>query len=124
MIRGKGSPFGPELSNIGAARSAAAIRHSIMEPDAEIVDGFAGARLKLKSGEAIEGVIRNEDNFSIQVMDREGRLRMPEKEAITALARLEKKSLMPEKIAAELTPEELQDLLAFLDRQRKSEESP
>src|SRR5437867_3105558 len=123
MIRGKGSPFGPELSNIGTVRSAAAIRHSILEPDAEIADGFAGARLKLKSGSTIEGVIRNEDNFSIQLMDREGRLRMLDKVEIAALERMEKKSLMPGNMAAQLTPEEFQDLLAFLDRQRKLEES-
>jgi putative heme-binding domain-containing protein len=124
MIRGKGSPFGPELSNIGTVRSAAAIRRSILEPDAEIADGFDGARLKLKSGSSIEGVVRNEDNFSIQLIDRDGRFYMLEKEAITAVARLEKKSLMPGNIAGELTQEEFQDLLAFLDRQRRPEESP
>jgi len=124
MIRGKGSPFGPELSNIGTMRSATAIRRSILEPDAEIADGFDGARLKLKSGSSIEGVVRNEDNFSIQLIGRDGRLHMLEKEAITSLARLEKKSLMPGNIAGELTQEEFQDLLAFLDRQRKPEESP
>src|SRR5437867_10954958 len=123
MIRGKGSPFGPELSIIGTARSAAAIRRSILEPDAEIADGFDGVRLKLKSGSAIEGVVRNEDNFSMQLMDREGRLRMLDKVEIAALERMEKKSLMPGNMAAQLTPEEFQDLLAFLDRQRKLEES-
>ena len=94
-----------------------------MEPDAEIVDGFAGVSLKLKSGKAIEGVIRNEDNFSIQLTDREGRLRMLDKAEIAVLERMEKKSLMPGNMAAQLTPEEFQDLLAFLDRQRKLEES-
>ena len=79
--------------------------------------------LKLKSGKAIEGVIRNEDNFSIQLTDREGRLRMLDKVEIAALERMEKKSLMPGNMAAQLTPEEFQDLLAFLDRQRKLEES-
>ncbi|PYV41443.1 MAG: hypothetical protein DMG09_04695 [Acidobacteria bacterium] len=53
MIRGRGSPFGPELSNVGAARSAAKIRQSILEPSAEILSDWAGARVELRSGEKL-----------------------------------------------------------------------
>ena len=50
MIRGKGSPFGPELSGIGGERSSAAIRRSILEPGAEITPGFTGVRGRMMSG--------------------------------------------------------------------------
>ena len=121
MIRGRGSPFGPELSNVGAARSAAKIRQSILEPSAEILSDWAGARVELRSGEKFDGVIRNEDNFSVQLVDRQGRFRLLDKRKIARLTRLEKESLMPGDIAGTLSPDELQDLLAFLDRQRSSE---
>ena len=122
MIRGKGSPFGPELSGIGGERSSVAIRRSILEPGAEIAQGFTGVRLTLKDGARVEGVIRNEDNFSIQLVERDGRFRNLDKQRIASLARLGKESLMPSGIARELSAEELQNLLAFLDRQRSAEE--
>ena len=43
------------------------------------------------------------------------------KRKVARLTRLEKESLMPGDIAGTLSPDELQDLLAFLDRQRSSE---
>ena len=119
MIRGRGSPFGPELSNVGATRSAAKIRQSILEPSAEILSDWAGARVELRSGEKFDGVIRNEDNFSVQLVDRQGAFRLLDKRKIARLTRLEKESLMPGDVS--LSPDELQDLLAFLDRQRSSE---
>lgn len=121
MIRGRGSPFAPELSNIGAALSAAKIRQALVEPGAEIRPESIGARLWLRTGEKFDAMIRNEDNFSVQLVDREGRLRLFDKQRIARLERLEKESLMPAAIARSLTPDELQDLLAFLDRQRAHE---
>ena len=122
MIAGRGSPFGPELSRIGARRSAASIRKSILDPSTEIAEGFTGVRLVLRSGEKLEGVIRNEDNFSIQLIDKDGRFRLLDKQQVSTLTRLEKESLMPAGAGRALAPEELQDLLAFLDRQRPPEE--
>ena len=61
------------------------------------------------------------DNFSVQLVDRQGRFRLLDKRKIARLTRLEKESLMPGDIAGTLSPDELQDLLAFLDRQRSIE---
>jgi putative heme-binding domain-containing protein len=121
MIRGKGSPFGPELSNIGAARSASKIRSAILEPGAEIRPDSSGAKIMLRNGESFEAVIRNEDNFSIQLLERTGRFRLLDKRDVARLIRLDV-SLMPADVGRVLSPDELQNLLAFLDRQRLSEE--
>jgi putative heme-binding domain-containing protein len=121
MIRGKGSPFGPELSNIGAARSASKIRSAILDPGAEIRPDSSGAKITLRNGESFEALIRNEDNFSLQLVERTGRFRLLDKRDVARLTRLDV-SLMPADVGRVLSPDELQDLLAFLDRQRLSEE--
>jgi putative heme-binding domain-containing protein len=121
MIRGRGAPIGPELSAIGAERSAKAIRLSLVEPDREIAEGFAGIELFLRGGERLTGAVRNEDSFSIQVVDLRGRYASLDKTRIVTVKRLER-SLMPASAAGGLAPDELQDLLAFLDRQRPPDE--
>ena len=119
MIQGAGSPVGPELGSIGAERSAEGIRKAILNPDEEIASGFITVRLQLKNGDKVEGVVKNEDEFSIQVMDKGGRFRMLDKSEVSSVTRDEKKSLMPAGIARGLSGDEFQNLLAFLDRQRR-----
>ncbi len=40
MVRGEGGDLGPDLTTIGASRDAAHIRKSILDPNAEISEGF------------------------------------------------------------------------------------
>src|SRR5262249_20475193 len=80
-------------------------------------------KLELRNGESFEALIRNEDNFSIQLVDRAGRFRLLDKSDVARLTRLDV-SLMPADVGRALSPDELQNLLAFLDLQRLSEETP
>src|SRR5438876_11434258 len=50
MMRGRGSPCGPELSNGGATRSAAKIRRCIRAPSAAFRSDGAGRRAELGRG--------------------------------------------------------------------------
>jgi hypothetical protein len=73
--------------------------------------------VKTRRSDTIEGALKNQDNFSVQVMSLEGEL-IPIARSDIASWRLESRSLMPSDAARKLAPEELQNLLAFLDRQR------
>src|SRR6266851_2423319 len=57
----EGSVFGPELSRIGAGRSAEYIRESILNPSADIPEGYAGVTVITKDGKRVIGVRINED---------------------------------------------------------------
>lgn len=50
MILGKGGYPGPDLSNIGAERTALQLRESVMKPSARIADGYRAVTAVLKSG--------------------------------------------------------------------------
>jgi cytochrome c oxidase cbb3-type subunit 3 len=116
MVNGRGGLLGPDLSNIAAERRLESLRQALTSASPNIPRGYQPVRLTTKSGEKIEGVIRNEDNFSLQVMDRGYKLHLLSKEEVEQLE-YGKESLMPHHYGQILSPEELQDLLAFLSRQ-------
>jgi putative heme-binding domain-containing protein len=126
MIQGKGGRLGPELTEIGARRSAAHLRRSIVDPEAEVpqmsfldadlsatTDSFLLVNLVTRSGENVRGVRVNEDPFSIQVRDLSDRLRSYWKSELLKLEREPGKSPMPS-YRGSGTDAELDDLVAYL----------
>ena len=113
MIRGTGSGFGPELSDIGARRNVAHLRESIVAPEASVPDGFLMVEAVTSSGATVRGIRANEDSFTIQIKDAKGEFSSFRKADLKALRKLSGKSPMPSYRGA-LTPEELTDLTAYL----------
>ena len=74
MIRGEGGYLGPDLSNIGADRTLHQLRESIAKPSARIEDGFRAATATLRTGRTVQGVAKNHNNYSVQILDKTGRL--------------------------------------------------
>lgn len=123
-ILGKGGRLGPDLTNIGGLRPLALIKESVLEPSEGLYFlGNEAVTVKLKNGETIRGVARNRDNYSLQVIDRRGKLHLISTRDVAALDILES-SPMPGDYAKRLSEDELENLFAFLARQslRKSEE--
>jgi len=118
MIRGRGGPIGPDLSNIGANRSIEKIERAIKDPNALIEPGFTAVSAVTLDGRRISGVAKNNSNYSIQIMDNEGNFHFLLKKELKELTHY-KKSLMP---TPTLSETEMQNLLAFLSRQ--STEAP
>ena len=116
-IRGEGGRMGPDLTDIGASRPLALIKESILEPSKGLhMNGQEGVTIQLKSGKRIEGLARNRNNYSLQVLDRQGNLHlipMPDVEQLTISTR----SPMPGDYGQRLSKQELQDLFAYLARQ-------
>ncbi len=113
MIRGVGSGFGPELSDIGSRRSVAFLRESIVVPEASVPDGFLMIEAVTNSGTTVRGVRVNEDTFSIQIKDQKGEFLSFRKADLKELRKQRGKSPMPS-YQGSLTPEELTDLTAYL----------
>src|SRR5262249_648527 len=69
MVGGRGGAVGPDLSSIALQVPTARIRESIVNPDARIADRYKTITVSLKSnGRKITGTLKNEDNFSLQIM--------------------------------------------------------
>jgi putative heme-binding domain-containing protein len=119
MVNDKGSRFGPDLSRIGAARSVRSLTDSIRLPDQDIVPGYEGVTVLTKDNKRINGVRKNEDTFTVQLMDQAERYHLYQKQNLRDVLH-EKKSLMPAYPEAALSASDLQDLLAYLDSLRGS----
>jgi cytochrome c oxidase cbb3-type subunit III len=115
-IAGKGGALGPDLSNVGINRTVIQLRESIFEPNARIEDGFEAAAVTTKSGQMISGVLKNANNYSIQILDAHGRLHLL---WMRDVAQVKKRdgSLMPAGFDTKLTKQEAEDLIAFLSKQ-------
>lgn len=111
MILGQGGHPGPDLSNIAADRTVPQLRESVTKPSARIANGYRAVSATLHSGRTIQGVARNSNNYSLQILDGKGKLHLLNQAEI---ARIEWKdeSMMP----AVTSASDAQNLVAFLAR--------
>jgi cytochrome c oxidase cbb3-type subunit III len=124
MVEGKGGRLGPELTNIATARSYDALIESIREPSKRLATGlientkefpqeYETVTVITRDGKQYTGVTLNEDNFSLQMMDTQQSLHLFEKENLKSLQK-SRESLMPVYDEKTLSPQDLNDLLAYL----------
>ena len=118
-VRGRGGALGPDLSDIGARRSAAYLRDALVAPEAAVPNGFLQVQLVTRDRRRITGVRLNEDAFSIQIRDLAGDFRSFFKNELAELHRQPGKSPM-QGYAAVFTASELNDVVAYLDTLRNA----
>ena len=117
VVNGAGGFLGPALDSIGVRRDSAKIREDLLDPSAELAEGFGTVVVETAGGETLEGVLKNEDSFTLLVMTADGGIKTFQRKQLRSV-HTPQRSQMPADYAQRLGPEEVQDLLAFLDRQR------
>jgi alcohol dehydrogenase (cytochrome c) len=117
MVNGRGGRLGPDLTRIGAARSAASLAENIRVPAKDVLAGYETVVATTKSDTRIVGVRRNEDTFTVQLMDQDERLHLLMKDELREVT-YPNISLMPDYPEAILSENRLQDLVAYLDSLR------
>jgi putative heme-binding domain-containing protein len=122
QVRGEGGALGPDLTGIGAARSRAALTAAVRDPSASVALGFRGVTVETH-GERVEGVVKGEDAFSLQVLTADGDLRAFRKRELDELTR-RADSLMPAFDAGRLSDAALEDVLAYLGTLRGAKANP
>ena len=115
-VAGKGGRIGPDLTRVGSARTRAAMIREIRTPHEWIPPAFETVTIVTKDGQKIRGVKKNEDAFSIQVMDMRERIQGYLKS--NAEVTLEKNSLMPAFDEKRLPENDLTDLVGYLSTLR------
>src|SRR5579871_99101 len=113
MIDGTGGNLGPDLSEVGARRSAGRLRQCLLEPGAALPDGFTMVRAVQSDGTAIEGIRANEDSFTIQLRDLGNRFHSLRKQQLQSFEYMTGATPMPS-YRDKLTPTQLDDLVAYL----------
>ena len=130
MVNGNGGRLGPDLSRVGAARSATYMIESIREPDKELSTlmldpnnryavplSYGTVTVVTADGEKVQGVALNEDTYTIQMMTEEQSLRFFQKKEVKEVIH-ERKSLMPAYTEEALSAVQLRDLVAYLETLR------
>lgn len=125
-IAGRGSAFGPDLTEIGSVRGAAYLRRALMEPQADVPisasswlpppglpANFLVVTVTLRDGRRLDGIRVNEDTFSLQMRDIEGRIVSFSKGDLIKIEKRRGYSPMPS-YSDLMSADELDDLTAFL----------
>ena len=119
----RGGHLGPDLTRIGTARARAAMARQIRGNMADVRTGYQPVTLTTPGGQEIRGVKKNEDLFSVQIMDTRERIQGYLREDMKAVSD-EKKSVMPVFGADKLTDAQLDDLLAYLESLKGNDAAP
>jgi len=122
MVNGRGGQLGPDLSRIGSGRPRAGLMAKLRGSNPLIRPGYEPVTLVTKGGERIRGVKKNEDEFSIQIMDARERLQGYLKSDLAEFA-IDKQSLMPVYGPERLNDRDLDDLLRYLTALRGTREA-
>lgn len=103
--------IGPDLGWIGIARTASALRQSLVDPNDQVFRRYFTVVIETTTGQRVEGLARAEDERAIEIRDASGQLRSFLKQDVKEVKR-EERSLMPS--YASLSAGELDDLVAYL----------
>ena len=113
MFGGRGGRLGPDLSSpAGGGRRPVNVRQAILNPDESQRRNYESVEVHLSNGQVIRGVTKNEDTFSIQIMDEKEQFHMLLKSDLKQVVH-SNKSLMP---TPHLTATELENVLSFLGK--------
>jgi putative heme-binding domain-containing protein len=115
-IAGRGGFLGPDLTDAGAGNSLSQLRESLLNPNKRIADGFEGAVVTLRDGSRIEGIAKNHDKYSVQILDSAGKLHLLDRADLSKVE-IRDRSVMPADFGERLNEQQVRDLLAFLSRQ-------
>ncbi len=113
IIAGKGGLVGPDLSNIGAERSLAQLTEALRNPGAGATPRYRHVRALTRLGQSIDGIMKNDSTYSIQILDLNGNYHLLLKSDLQEIIYF-KEPLMP---ATTLAEKDFQNLLAYLSRQ-------
>jgi putative heme-binding domain-containing protein len=116
-VDGVGGSLGPDLSAITGRRSLASLVNSLREPSSVIGRRFKPVSLTTATNERVQGTIKSEDAFSVQLMDSDQVLRAFNKIELIQFTR-DIDSLMPVFSEAALTETDVNDILSYLQSRR------
>jgi putative heme-binding domain-containing protein len=111
-VQSTGSRVAPDLSDIGAARAADAIWHSLLDPTSAMRPINRPVRIVTKDGKTINGRRLNEDTYSLQIIDDQEHLLSLMKSDLRSFTVI-KTSTMPS-YKDKLTSQEIADIVSYL----------
>ena len=116
-VNGAGGRLGPDLSRIGAARSREVLELRIRGGVEGFLPGFEPVTVTPQEGQAVVGVKKNEDLFSVQIMDSRERIQGYDKASLKEMQN-NPRSAMPPFGSNRISESDLDDLIRYLQTLR------
>jgi putative heme-binding domain-containing protein len=115
----EGGDAGPDLSDIGGKFGREHLVESVLEPSRQIVEGYRPTVIATNDGLTSTGLVKAETADELTLVDAEARARVIRKPDIDERAFADI-SIMPEGLAARLSPAQFADLIAYLESLRSA----
>jgi putative membrane-bound dehydrogenase-like protein len=112
-VGGKGSDIGPDLSQIGRKYERKALLETIMNPSLGIAPEYVPYVVETEQGKVYAGFLHEQNDERIVLKSVDGSTVQIPRNQIVELVKQEK-SLMPELVLKDVTPQDAADLLAYL----------
>jgi len=113
LMQRKGGFIARSLTDYGRNHAADEILHAITTPDTPLVPSSQVVTVTTKAGQKLTGVLRNEDNFNLNLQSEDGRFYFLARSNVTEV-HYTGHSLMPTDYSTRLSPKELDDIVSFL----------
>ena len=112
MASGRGGFIAPDLSTYGQTHSAEQVKSAIVNPaEREPIKSMVTATTA--DGQRYQGIIRNEDNFSLQLQSQDGAFHFLSKPELKTIER-EQGSIMPSDYSSRLSADQLNNIVSYL----------
>jgi putative membrane-bound dehydrogenase-like protein len=107
------TPKGPHLVDIGKRAKPEELVESILKPSAKLAQGYETYQFVLNDGRVFSGFVVSEGANVILIREFTGVQRELKRESIESKT-MQKQSAMPDGLASNMTPQQLADLIAYL----------
>jgi cytochrome c oxidase cbb3-type subunit 3 len=121
MVAGAGGFIAGDLTDFARSHPADAIREAITKPGKSPDPRARAAFVVTRDSIEFKGLVRNEDNFSLQLQSRDGTFHFIRKSDVQQFG-YQPEPLMPADYASRLSPRELNDLISFLMRSARGKQ--
>jgi cytochrome c oxidase cbb3-type subunit III len=111
-VQGSGPRLAPDLSEIGATRTPAALERSIRDPSSAMLPINRPVRIVTRDGKVVQGRRLNEDTQTVQLIDEHERLLSLSKKDLRTFE-IGMKSTMPS-YGGRFSDEEIADVVSYL----------
>lgn len=109
-VNGVGPRTAPDLSDIGAVRTPAALQRSLLDPYTALLPINRPVMAVTREGETVRGRRLNEDTYTVQLIDSQGRLRSLVKDELVDF----EVSRTPTHEPTALSSDQVADLIGYL----------
>jgi cytochrome c oxidase cbb3-type subunit III len=123
MIRGKGGFLGADLTGYGQSHGPDEVREGILNPARFHDLRQAVLEVVTHTGERFSGFVRNEDNFSLQLLGADGVFYMLMKSDVSA-SNWRSSPALPEGYGKRLSSSELDDLVSYVAQTARPSPAP